>query len=63
MMSRPRCRFHAIFHAMRNRFEIGLHELALVACAATLATLVYAEGWIWPLKAAAVMIPLTLLIG
>ena len=48
---------------MRNRFEIGFHELALVACAATLAVLVYAEGWIWPLKAAAVMIPVTLLIG
>jgi hypothetical protein len=25
--------------------------------------LVYAEGWIWPLKAAALMIPVTLLIG
>jgi hypothetical protein len=48
---------------MRNRFEIGLYELALVACAGTLATLVYAEGWIWPLKAAAIMIPLTFLIG
>lgn len=48
---------------MRNRFEIGLYELMLVGCAAMLAALVYAEGWIWPLKAAAVMIPVTLLIG
>jgi hypothetical protein len=48
---------------MRNRFEIGLYELALVGCVATLATLVFAEGWIWPLKAVAVIIPVTLLIG
>jgi hypothetical protein len=48
---------------MRNRFEIGLHELALAACGATLAALVYAEGWIWPLKAAVILIPVTLLIG
>ena len=48
---------------MRNRFEIGAYELLLVGCAAALAVLVYAEGWIWPLKAAAFMIPVTLLIG
>ena len=48
---------------MRNRFEIGLYELMLVGCAAALTALVYEEGWIWPLKAAAVMIPVTLLIG
>jgi hypothetical protein len=48
---------------MRNRFQIGLYELALVVCAVTLATLVYAEGWIWSLKAAAIMIPVSLLIG
>jgi len=48
---------------MRNRFEIGAYELLLVGCAAALAVLVYAEGWIWPLKAAAIMIPVTLLIG
>jgi len=48
---------------MRNRFEIGLYEVLLVGCAAAFAVLVYAEGWIWPLKAAAVMIPVTLLIG
>jgi hypothetical protein len=49
--------------AMRNRFKIGLYELSLAGCAVALAALVYAEGWIWPLKAAAVMIPMTLLIG
>ena len=48
---------------MRNRFEIGLYEVMLVGCAAALAALVFAEGWIWPLKAAAVMIPVSLLIG
>ncbi len=49
--------------AMRKHFQIGPLELALAACLATLAVLVYAEGWIWPLKAAALMIPVTLLIG
>jgi hypothetical protein len=49
--------------AMRNRFEIGVYELLLVGCAAALAALVYTEGWIWPLKAAAVIIPVSLLIG
>jgi len=48
---------------MRNRFEIGPYELALVGCAVTLAALVYAEGWIWPLKAVAVLIPVTLLLS
>jgi hypothetical protein len=48
---------------MRKHFRIGPHELVLAACLATLAVLVYAEGWIWPLKAAALMIPVTLLIG
>jgi hypothetical protein len=48
---------------MRNRFEIGPYELLVVGCAAALAVLVYAEGWIWPLKPAGVMIPVTLLIG
>jgi len=48
---------------MRKHFQIGPLELALAACLATLAVLVYAEGWIWPLKAAALMIPVTLLIG
>lgn len=48
---------------MRNRFEIGAYELLLVGCAAPLAALVYGGGWIWPLKAAAVIIPVSLLIG
>ena len=48
---------------MRNRFEIGPREAALVLCAVALAALVYTEGWIWPLKAAAVMIPMSLLMS
>jgi hypothetical protein len=48
---------------MRHRVEIGLREATLIACTAALAALVYAEGWIWPLKAVAVMIPVSLLIG
>ena len=48
---------------MRKRFEFGPHEVVLAACLAALAVLVYAEGWIWPLKAPAIMIPVTLLIG
>ena len=48
--------------AMRHRFEIGPREATLVLCALVLVALVYAEGWIWPLKAAAVMIPVSLLI-
>jgi hypothetical protein len=52
-----------LFFGMRNRFEISLRESILILCAGALAALVYAEGWIWPLKAAAVIIPLSLLIG
>ena len=48
---------------MRYRFEISLREATLIVCTGTLAALVYAEGWIWPLKAVAVMIPVSLLIG
>lgn len=48
---------------MRRRIEIPPHELMLVLCAAGLLGLVYAEGWIWPLKMAAVMIPISLLVG
>ena len=48
---------------MHDRFELGPREAALILCAATLVALVYVEGWIWPLKAAAVMIPVSLLIG
>jgi len=42
---------------------IGRRQAALVACTAVLLVLVYAEGWIWPLKAAAVVIPISLLAG
>jgi hypothetical protein len=52
-----------LFLAMRQPFEITLHVATLVVCTVTLAALVYAEGWIWPLKAAAVLIPVSLLIG
>jgi len=48
---------------MRRRIEIPPHELMLVLSAAGLLGLVYAEGWIWPLKMAAVMIPVSLLVG
>ncbi len=48
---------------MRYRFELGLREAMLIACTGALAVLVYSEGWIWPLKAAAVMIPVSLLIS
>jgi hypothetical protein len=47
----------------RHRFEIGFHPALLLVCAVALAALVYSEGWIWPLKAAAVMIPVSLLIS
>jgi hypothetical protein len=48
---------------MGKRFEIGPREAALVLCAVVLAVLVYTQGWIWPLKAAAVMIPVSLLFS
>jgi hypothetical protein len=48
---------------MRYRFEIGPREATLILCTATLAMLVYVEGWIWPLKAVAVIIPMSLLIS
>jgi hypothetical protein len=48
---------------MRQRLEIPPRGAALILCAAILVGLVYAEGWTWPLKLAAVMIPLSYLIG
>jgi hypothetical protein len=48
---------------MRRRLELGLHEATLVVCTVTLVALIYAEGWIWPLQAAAVVLPITLLLG
>lgn len=43
--------------------SIGPRQAALVACIAVMFALVYAEGWIWPLKAAAAVIPIALLAG
>jgi hypothetical protein len=48
---------------MRSPIEIPAYYAALIVCAVTLLVLVHAEGWIWPLKAAACMIPVSLLIG
>ena len=48
---------------MRRRFEIRTREMTLIVCTLALALLVYAEGWIWPLKAAAVLIPVSLMIS
>ena len=48
---------------MRRRIDISPYDAALIVCALTLLALVHAEGWIWPLKAAAVMIPVSLLVG
>ncbi len=48
---------------MRYRFEIPPHYVMLIVCAVALIGLVHAEGWIWPLKAAAVMIPVSFLVG
>jgi hypothetical protein len=47
----------------RPILTVGRHEAALIACAVVLAVLVYAEGWTWPLKAAAIVIPISLLAG
>ena len=49
--------------AMQHRFEISWHVVTVAVCAVTLAVLVNAEGWIWPLQAAALLIPVSLLIG
>jgi hypothetical protein len=35
----------------------------LLLCAAILVALVCAEGWTWPLRVAAVMIPVSYLVG
>jgi hypothetical protein len=48
---------------MRGRLRLEARHAALLGCTVTLAALVYAEGWIWPLKAAAIMIPVSLLVG
>jgi len=48
---------------MRRPIEIPPRSAVLLLCAAALVGLVFAEGWTWPLKAAAVMIPVSYLIG
>ena len=52
-----------IICGMRYRIEIPPRNALLIACAVALVGLVYAEGWIWPLKAAAVMIQVSFLVG
>jgi hypothetical protein len=47
----------------RRRIAFRPYLAALIACAAILVGLVHAEGWIWPLKAAAVMIPVSILVS
>jgi hypothetical protein len=48
---------------MWRRIEIPPRNAVLIFCAAALIGLVIAEGWTWPLKVAAVMIPVSYLIG
>jgi len=48
---------------MRRRLEISPYDAALIVCALRLLALVHAEGWIWLLKAAAIMMPVSALIG
>jgi hypothetical protein len=48
---------------MRNRIDIKPRQAVLLLCTLALCGLVYAEGWTWPLEAAALMIPVSLLLG
>jgi hypothetical protein len=48
---------------MRRRIEMPPRNVLLVFCAVTLVGLVLAEGWTWPLKLAAVMLPVSYLIS
>jgi len=48
---------------MRYRIEIPPRHAVLIICTAALFGLVHAEGWIWPLKAAAVLIPVSFVVG
>ena len=45
------------------RYRIQPRHAMLIVCALVLCGLVYAEGWTWPLEAAAVIIPVSLLFG
>lgn len=47
---------------MRRRFKVPVEHVVLIACTASLAALVWTAGWTWPLRAAAVMIPITALL-
>jgi hypothetical protein len=42
--------------------HVPFGHAVLIACAALLAALVWVGGWTWPLKAAAVMIPLAAIL-
>jgi len=48
---------------MRNGIDIRSRRAALIVCTLALVGLVYSEGWTWPLEAAALMIPVSLLLG
>jgi len=48
---------------MRFRKKVLAHQAALLCCALAVAALVHTEGWIWPLKAAAIVIPVSLIVG
>jgi hypothetical protein len=48
---------------MRFRRKLPARQAALLGCALAVVALIHAEGWIWPLKAAAIMIPVSLIVG
>ncbi len=48
---------------MRRKIEISPHRAVLVVCTLALLAMVYSGGWSWSLKAAAVMIPVSFLVG
>jgi len=51
------------FDSVRNRIDVQPRHAALIVCTLALCGLVYAEGWTWPLKAAVLIIPVSLLLG
>jgi hypothetical protein len=48
---------------MRNGIDIQPRHAARIVCTLALAGLVYAEAGTWPLEVAALMIPVSLLLG
>jgi hypothetical protein len=48
---------------MRYRFRLRPQHLVVLACVAAIVVLVYSEGWTWPLKAAAMVLPIAVLVG